>query len=46
MQHILKIAMNVSARVQLEHDQNERLRRLSLVPDATDTAVLISDAQW
>ncbi|MCW2484144.1 PAS domain-containing protein, partial [Candidatus Symbiopectobacterium sp. NZEC135] len=46
VQHILKIAMDVSVRVQHEHDQNERLRRLSLVADATDTAVLISDAQW
>ncbi|MCW2479366.1 EAL domain-containing protein [Candidatus Symbiopectobacterium sp. NZEC135] len=46
VQHILKIAMDVSARVKHEHDQNERLRRLSLVADATDTAVLISDAQW
>ncbi len=46
VQHILKIAMDVSVRVQHEHDKNERLRRLSLVVDATDTAVLISDAQW
>lgn len=46
VQQILKVAMDVSARVQREYDQNERLRRLSLVADATDTAVLISDAQW
>lgn len=38
--------MDVSARVQHEHDQNERLRCLSLLADATDTAVLISDSQW
>ena len=40
---ILKIATDVSARRAREQAQQEHLRRLSLVADASDTAVIISD---
>lgn len=40
---ILKIATDISARRAREQAQQEHLRRLSLVADASDTAVVISD---
>ena len=42
---ILKIATDISPRLALERTQQERLRMLSLVADASDTAVMISDSQ-
>ena len=41
---VLKIASDISERLQRERAQQEHLRRLSLVADASDTAVLISDS--
>ena len=41
--HILKIASNITERRAREERQKEHLHRLSLVADATDTAVVISD---
>jgi len=41
---IFKIANDVSERVRREQAQQERLMRLSLVADASDMAVLISDS--
>ncbi|WEE76394.1 EAL domain-containing protein [Comamonas testosteroni] len=41
--HILKIATDVTQRRAREQAQQEHLRRLSLVADASDTAVVISD---
>nr|WP_261794578.1 EAL domain-containing protein [Comamonas testosteroni] len=43
--HILKIASNITERRAREQLQKENLRRLSLVADATDTAVVISDSE-
>lgn len=43
---VLKIATDVSARVRRERDQHEQMRRLSLVADATDSAVVITDGDW
>ncbi|WP_313570695.1 sensor domain-containing protein [Comamonas terrigena] len=40
---ILKVATDITARHAREQAQQEHLRRLSLVADASDTAVLISD---
>lgn len=45
VQQILKIATDVTVRVERERRQREQLHRLSLVADATDTAVLVSDAE-
>ena len=42
---ILKIATDITPRLALERMQQERLRMLSLVADASDTAVMISDSQ-
>ncbi|MDU9390362.1 EAL domain-containing protein [Pseudomonas sp. zfem002] len=42
---ILKIATDVTARLAREQAQQQRLRVLSLVADASDTAVMISDSQ-
>lgn len=41
---VLKVASDVSERLRQEHSQQEHLRRLSLVADASDAAVVISDA--
>lgn len=41
---ILKIATDISARLQREQAQREHLQRLSLVADASSTAVVISDS--
>ncbi|MFC2974154.1 EAL domain-containing protein [Azotobacter bryophylli] len=40
---VLKIATDISERLLLERAQQEHLQRLSLVADASDTAVMISD---
>jgi len=40
---VLKIATDISERLRLERAQQEHLQRLSLVADASDTAVMISD---
>ncbi|QPF72063.1 EAL domain-containing protein [Roseateles sp. DAIF2] len=40
---VLKIATDVSERLRRERAQQEHLQRLSLVADASDTAVVISD---
>lgn len=40
---VLKIATDISERLRLEQAQQEHLQRLSLVADASDTAVMISD---
>ncbi|UDF36804.1 UNVERIFIED_ORG: EAL domain-containing protein [Shinella sp. XGS7] len=42
---VLKVASDVSERLQHERAQQEHLQRLSLVADASDSAVLISDAE-
>ncbi|WP_095157872.1 EAL domain-containing protein [Pseudomonas sp. Irchel 3E13] len=42
---VLKLATDISARLEQERVQQERLRMLSLVADASDTAVMISDSQ-
>ncbi len=42
---VLKVASDVSERLQHERAQQEHLLRLSLVADASDSAVLISDAE-
>ncbi|OLS58822.1 sensor domain-containing protein [Pseudomonas putida] len=42
---ILKIATDITSRLAQERTQQERLRMLSLVADASDTAVMISDSQ-
>ncbi|MEE1923781.1 EAL domain-containing protein [Pseudomonas sp. 148P] len=42
---ILKIATDITARLAQESAQQQRLRVLSLVADASDTAVMISDGQ-
>ncbi len=41
---ILKVATDVTDRREQERGQEEHLRRLSLVADASDTAVIISDS--
>ena len=43
---ILKIASDVTERVQREALAQQSVKRLSLVADATDNAVLITDARW
>ena len=43
---ILKIASDVTERVQREVAAQQSVKRLSLVADATDNAVFITDAQW
>lgn len=43
---IFKMAGDVTARIQRERQAQEETRRLSLVADATDNAVLITDADW
>ncbi|MEF7617049.1 GGDEF and EAL domain-containing protein [Aquincola sp. MAHUQ-54] len=43
---IVKIATDVSARICEEARAHEHTRRLSLVADATDNAVIIGDGQW
>lgn len=42
---VLKVATDITARLAKERVQQERLRMLSLVADASDTAVMISDSQ-
>ena len=44
--HVLCIATDITARVQLEQARRAHLQRLSMVADATDAAVIIADAQW
>ncbi len=46
LSHVLAVATDITARVQAEHARQENLRRLSLVADATDAAVVIADAHW
>ncbi|QXZ10905.1 EAL domain-containing protein [Comamonas sp. Y33R10-2] len=41
---VMSVATDITARHSLEISQRQRLRMLSLVADASDTAVLISDA--
>jgi diguanylate cyclase (GGDEF)-like protein/PAS domain S-box-containing protein len=43
---IFKMASDVTERIERERRAQEETRRLSLVADATDTAVLITDADW
>jgi len=43
---ILKIASDVTERVQRELLARQSVKRLSLVADATDNAVFITDARW
>ncbi len=42
--HILKVATDITQRLQAAQAQKEHLLRLSLVADASDTAVVISDS--
>ncbi|MBS7776520.1 EAL domain-containing protein [Acidovorax sp. CCYZU-2555] len=44
VRQILKIATDITARLQREQAQKEHLQRLSLVADASGTAVVISDS--
>lgn len=44
VRQILKIATDITARLQREQAQTEHLQRLSLVADASGTAVVISDS--
>jgi diguanylate cyclase (GGDEF)-like protein/PAS domain S-box-containing protein len=44
VRQILKIATDITARLQREQAQTEHLQRLSLVADASSTAVVISDS--
>lgn len=46
IQSILKIATDVTARIQREREQAARLHRLSLVADASATAIVISDGNF
>ncbi|TBV00776.1 bifunctional diguanylate cyclase/phosphodiesterase [Pseudomonas dryadis] len=41
---ILKVATDITARLQRENARQQHLQRLSLVADASDSAVIISDA--
>ncbi|ARN18721.1 sensor domain-containing protein [Piscinibacter gummiphilus] len=43
---ILKMASDVTERVHRDHLAHENVRRLSLVANATDNAVLITDGRW
>lgn len=43
--HILKIATDITERHERELTQKEHLHRLSLVADATDTPIIISDSE-
>ncbi|KQP50054.1 hypothetical protein ASF44_00765 [Pseudorhodoferax sp. Leaf274] len=43
---IFKMASDVTERIERERRAQEETRRLSLVADATDNAVLITDADW
>ncbi len=45
VRNILKIATDITARLQREQAQTEHLQRLSLVADASGTAVVISDSE-
>ncbi|MET1113922.1 MAG: EAL domain-containing protein [Comamonas sp.] len=45
VRQILKIATDVTARLQREQAQTQHLQRLSLVADASSTAVVISDSR-
>ena len=45
VRQILKIATDITARLQREQAQKEHLQRLSLVADASGTAVVISDSE-
>ena len=45
LRQILKIATDITARLQREQAQTEHLQRLSLVADASSTAVVISDSR-
>ncbi len=45
IRHILKIATDITGRLRREQAQREHLRRLSLVADASSTAVVISDSE-
>ncbi|MET0332785.1 MAG: EAL domain-containing protein [Rhizobacter sp.] len=46
MPRILKIARDVTQRVDRERQTLEEARQLSMVADATDTATLITDGDW
>ena len=43
--HIVKVATDITQRKEREQAQQAQLRRLSLVAEATDTAIVVSDAQ-
>jgi diguanylate cyclase (GGDEF)-like protein/PAS domain S-box-containing protein len=46
LSHVLCIATDITARVHADRKRQEHLRRLSLVADATDAAVVIADGSW
>ena len=46
VERVFKMASDVTQRIRREQEAQEQTRRLSLVADATDNAVLITDSDW